>query len=85
MISIYKQDGEIMYGVKDYVVDTREDILSLPTDKHVKAGSSALVIETGDVFMLNNEREWVCIGGIGGSSGGGSAASGDNAGMLYTF
>ena len=59
MITLYRQDGEILYGVKDYVLDTEEDVKKLPKDKDIRVGSSAFVITTGNRYFLNSSREWI--------------------------
>ena len=40
---------------KEYIVDTEADIANLP---QCCAGSSALVVESGDVFIVNASGEW---------------------------
>lgn len=57
MIKIVAQSGHNAYGIKQYVVDTEKEIDNLPIDDQM--GSSALVIETSDVYMLNGKKEWV--------------------------
>ena len=59
MIGIMKNSGHITYGLKEYVVDSESDIDLLPIDGVM--GSSAFVIETGNVYMLNGKKEWVKI------------------------
>lgn len=71
MITLYKQDGEILYGIKEFVLDSEDDIKDLPVHK-VHIGSTALVIPTGNIYMLNGEKKWVVVGGSN-SSGEGSA------------
>lgn len=46
--------------VNEYIVDTEVDIASLP---ECCAGSSALVVETAAVYMVNASGEWVPFGG----------------------
>ena len=57
MLNLYSQNGDIQYNIREYVVDTLDDIKSLPT--HAAMGSTAIVISTSEVFMLNGEKEWV--------------------------
>ena len=45
------------YGQKQLVVDTEHDLDLLP--KGYEMGSLALVIATGDVYVLNSHGEWV--------------------------
>ena len=59
MVGIMKQNGRPAYNLVEYVVDTEDDIKSLP--KGVAMGSTAFIIGTGDVFMLNGKKEWVKI------------------------
>ena len=59
-ITLYKQDGEVLYGVKEFLLDSKEDLEKLTTD--IRSGSSALIISTGEIFMLNGEKQWVPIG-----------------------
>lgn len=59
MVGIMRQNGRPAYNLMEYVVDTEDDIKSLP--KEVAMGSSAFVINTGEVYMLNGKKEWVKI------------------------
>ena len=60
MYSLYKQDGETLYGIKEFMCDSVEDIANLPTN--IRPGSSALVIPTMDIYVLNSEKDWVLFG-----------------------
>lgn len=44
----------------DYIVDTDADIADLPEGC---TGSSALVVESGSVYMVNASGDWVLFGG----------------------
>lgn len=46
--------GTKAYGIKSFILDTVEDVNSLPTD--VEMGSSAYIIATGDKYLLNSEK-----------------------------
>ena len=59
MIGIMKDAGKNAYNLKDYVVDTAAEVNLLPTN--CAMGSSAFVIETGDLYMLNSSGKWVKI------------------------
>ena len=62
MISIYSQNGEVEYRVTEYTLDTPDDLEQLKTaGKSAAPGSSAFVVATSEVYMLNNQREWVKI------------------------
>ena len=60
MITLYKQDGEILYGIKEFLLDSTEDIKNLPRNIHI--GSSALIISTGEKYYLNGSRQWQLLG-----------------------
>ena len=62
MISIYSQNGEVEYRITEYTLDNTEDLEELEVmSKSAAPGSSAFVIATSEVYMLNNQREWVKI------------------------
>ena len=62
MISIYSQNGEVEYRVTEYTLDTPDDLEQLKImGRNAAPGSSAFVIATSEVYMLNNQREWVKI------------------------
>lgn len=58
MISLLSVSGKTVYGICEYVCDKEEDVETLP---EAPMGSTALVIETGNVYMINSEKEWVKI------------------------
>lgn len=57
MFSVYANDDDILYGIQKFVLDTEADIPYLPAAQ-LKAGSTALVIETSDTYMLNHSKIW---------------------------
>lgn len=63
--SITSQSGQTTYQVTEYVVNTETDVASVPTD--VASGSTILVIETGQVYMLSvmedGTKQWELLGG----------------------
>ena len=61
MINLYKQDGEILYGIKEFLLDSEDDVKDLPTKK-IHVGSMAMVIPTGSIYVLNGLSEWVEMG-----------------------
>jgi hypothetical protein len=50
------QSGHTAYGIKEFVVDTDDDVKNLPVD--IPMGSAALSIKSGHVFILNSQDEW---------------------------
>lgn len=60
---IYSNSGHTAYGVKEYICDTNADVDLLPLDD--TPGSSALVIDSGDLYILNSKHEWKRQGGGG--------------------
>jgi hypothetical protein len=62
MISIYSQNGDVKYNAKEFILDSIEDLDKLEEYSKTSApGSSAFIIATSEVYMLNNQREWVKI------------------------
>lgn len=59
MINVLSANGKVTYNVYEFICDTEDDIENL--SKNCAAGSTAFVIETKDVYMLNSKREWVKI------------------------
>lgn len=56
MINLLSQSGHQGYGIKEYILDTPDDLDNLPvTDK---AGSTAFIISTSQVYMINSRGEW---------------------------
>lgn len=48
----------------DFMADTAADISDLPTaEEDVAIGAGCLCIATGDVYILNSQREWAVVGG----------------------
>ena len=71
MINLYRQDGETLYGIKEFILDSPEDLSNLPTN--IRSGSSALIIPTGEVYFLNGSKQWTMVGGESTESGGSSS------------
>jgi hypothetical protein len=59
MITITSQSGHTSYGLKEFIVDTENEITHLPLN--VAMGSTAFVIEGSLVYMMNGQKEWVKI------------------------
>ena len=64
--NIISQSGHTSYGICDFVVDEDEGIKTLPTN--IPMGSMALSINSGNVFILNSQREWINSTNNGGNS-----------------
>ena len=58
MYSVISNDGDVMYGVNEYLCDSVEDLAFLT---RCSAGSTAIVLEKGAValYIKNNQDEWV--------------------------
>lgn len=57
MINKLSMNGKPVYGINEYICDTADDITNLPID--CASGSTAYIIDTGDVYILNGSKEWV--------------------------
>ena len=47
---------ETQFDTHQYMVDTASDISALPLNE---PGSAALIVDTSEVYILNNAKEWV--------------------------
>ena len=81
MYSISANRNKIAYDIKRFIVDFTSDIANLPTN--CTPGSTALVLENSQRYMLNNNRNWVLIKTSGGSGSGGG--SGDDTEMEVVY
>lgn len=58
-ISIYRQDKDLTYNLKKFILDTPDDLEFLTTN--CAPGSSAFIIEGSLLYMLNSAGQWVLI------------------------
>ena len=56
MYKIVKSNGDIAHDITEFMVDTVEDIATLPP--HAGMGSKAYVIESGELYIKNGKKEW---------------------------
>lgn len=56
MINILKNGNIPSKYVMEYIADTEDDIKNLTTN--ATPGSTCLVIETAEVYMINGNHEW---------------------------
>lgn len=59
MFKIINQSGHTTYGLKEYVCDVEADIANLSLDD--TPGSTAFVIASKKVYIMNNQHQWVDI------------------------
>ena len=60
MVMLYKQNDNVSAYVKEFVAETEADVANLPTDKsEVYPGSTCIVTETSNVYILNPQYQWV--------------------------
>jgi hypothetical protein len=60
MINIISQSGKTTTYLKEFVIDTPEDVANLPTD--VPVGSTALCIQDGEVYIFGGDGQWHTVG-----------------------
>lgn len=60
------------YNMAEFLCDYESDIADLPTNRG--PGSTARVVESGNIYVLNNNHEWIKQPK---DSGGGSSTSGE--------
>ena len=56
MYNITANDGDVAHGINEFACDTVEDLATLP---QCKMGSTAFVIATSEIYMINSKGEWV--------------------------
>lgn len=61
MTSIMSQSGREVTYLTEFMADKLADIASLPGLEECAAGSTCLVIETSDVYMLTTNGTWEVI------------------------
>ena len=83
MINIGANGNKIAYGIKHFNVDELEDLEQLNV-YNLKPGSTAFVIHTSVMYMLDSDYKWIKTtlgqggsGGGGGTEGDGSDSDGD--------
>lgn len=57
MYRLYANDDNITYGIKKFIVDNDNDIDKLPTSG--TPGSSALVLSSSTIYILNTQQHWI--------------------------
>lgn len=57
MIKILSQNGKIAYGVKEYIIDKKEELNTY--NFQCDTGSSVFIIETQETYILNGKNEWI--------------------------
>lgn len=62
MYVLTQASGRSVKGVTEFYCDTIDDVANLPTEG-VTPGSTAIVIASGQVFILNCSYQWVEFGG----------------------
>ena len=59
MINMISQGDTTTYEVVSLVADTEIDIATIAAEyPDAKPGSTCFVIETSNVYILNNKKEW---------------------------
>lgn len=60
MVNVVAQNGKYVYNLKRFICDTENDLKTIIT-YYCAAGSNAFVVETGNTYVLNGDREWGLI------------------------
>lgn len=56
MFSVIQTGSKITPGLVELIIDKEADLISLPT--HYAPGSTCIVAENSNVYILNNEKVW---------------------------
>lgn len=57
MAYLLKQGGKTDYNYKEFMLDTADELKDIDVNL-CSVGSVAYIISTGDVYMLDNKKEW---------------------------
>lgn len=74
---ISKQTGKTTYNLKEFTVDTYDDIKKINTTQ-LAVGSVVFVIDTSTSYMLNSKRQWIEV-----DLGGGNKNNPDKYHIIY--
>ena len=74
---ISKQTGKTTYNLKEFTVDTYDDIKKINTTQ-LAIGSVVFVIDTSTSYMLNSKRQWIEV-----DLGGGNKNNPDKYHIIY--
>ena len=55
-IKMISTNGQVQYGVSEFVIDSPEDLKNLPAKSDM--GSAALCLSNGVLYMKNSSGEW---------------------------
>lgn len=78
---ILANSGRRAYGVKNYMVNTKAEMDAIEITSAVYPGSTVLVLDTSERYILSDSLKWVKLSvgsnsGSGDSSGGGGDSGG---------
>lgn len=65
MTHITKNGHKIAYGIKNFIVDTVEEIKDIPILSTIFPGSKVLVTTTSQTFILTSDYQWLPISSNG--------------------
>lgn len=68
MYKIIKSNGDTAHDITEFMVDTVEDIQSLPP--YAGMGSKVYVINSGELYIKNGKNEWKLSSSVGGGGSG---------------
>lgn len=57
---ILKQNGQDMYNIKEFIVDTYDSLATIEV-RNIGPGSTCFVIDTSEYYMLNTKKQWVKV------------------------
>ncbi len=75
MVTLVSSSGKTRYNIKEYYLDTPDDLKELESIKFDEAGSKAKVISTGETYIRNSQGQWIYQTATSGAGGGGGTPS----------
>ena len=81
---ILSNSGKLAYGVKEFIIDTYDDINAINVKK-ITPGSTVFVIDASEYYMLNTKLEWKKINVANGTNmpGGGGTTPDEEIEVIY--
>lgn len=57
MVQILKQNGDVPYGLNEYIIDTKTELSKI--SKNIAMGSSVFVVEENKTYILDGKKQWI--------------------------
>lgn len=76
MYKMIKDGNNMIYNYQKFICDVASDLDNIDVER-ASSGSTALIIATKELYILNNEKQWKLFTTYSGTTGGGGGIEGD--------